>query len=309
MANVHYQPAESHNDLDHQELFQPALDAVGKIENEADGLRQEVQQVADVAGQVQAIAAQTNLLALNATIEAARAGEAGKGFAVVAGEVKELAGQTRSATDQISDTLKALNQKIVLLETHGADIRSAIETVSAAMGQFREDALAAAATDHHPVSDFTLMDETPGPAAAAAEPVEQSPIEPRYKALVQGSFAKIAPDAEAVAEMFYTKLFELDPNLRALFKGDLREQGRKLMNTLKLAVKGLDDIAKLVPVVEKLGRDHAGFGVEPVHYATVADALLWTLEQGLGDEFTPDMRDAWSSVYFLLAETMIAAGE
>ncbi len=89
----------------------------------------------------------------------------------------------------------------------------------------------------------------------------------------------------------------------------MKEQGRKLMSTLKVAVKGLDDLAKPVPVVEKLGRDHAGFGVQPVHYATVADALLWTLEQGLGDGFTPDVRDAWSSVYFLLAETMIRAAD
>mgnify|MGYP001166834986 CR=1 FL=1 len=101
----------------------------------------------------------------------------------------------------------------------------------------------------------------------------------------------------------------VEEDFEPLFKGDMKEQGRKLMSTLKIAVKGLDDLSSLVPVVEKLGRDHAGFGVEAAHYATVADALLWTPEQGLGDDFTSEVRDAWASVYFLLAETMIAAAE
>jgi len=129
------------------------------------------------------------------------------------------------------------------------------------------------------------------------------------RTLVQGTFKQVEAIAETAAELFYNCLFELEPKIKPLFKGDMKEQGRKLMGTLKIAVKGLDDLGNLVPVVEKLGRDHAGFGVVTAHYATVADALLWTLEQGLGNDYTDDVRDAWSSVYFLLAETMIAAAE
>ncbi len=293
---------------EHDHVLQPALDAVGKIEVEANGLRQEVEQVANVANQVQAIAAQTNLLALNATIEAARAGEAGKGFAVVAGEVKALAGQTRNATTQISETLIQLNQKIESLESHGAEIRSAIETASAAMRELRENSQAQSnivqAQPETPRAEPEMSYVLPDP-----ESVDYSPIEPRHKALVQGTFKQVEAIAETAAELFYNRLFELDPKIRPMFKGDMKEQGRKLMSTLKIAVKGLDDLAALVPVVEKLGRDHAGYGVDVGHYATVADALIWTLEQGLGDDFTPEVRDAWLSVYFLLAETMIAAAD
>ena len=127
------------------------------------------------------------------------------------------------------------------------------------------------------------------------------------KQLVQMSFAKVEPIAEAAAELFYNKLFELDPGLKALFKTDMKEQGRKLMATLKLAVKGLDDLERLVPVVQDLGRRHAGYGVQPGHYDTVAEALLWTLGQGLKDDFTPEVRAAWTAVYALLADTMAEA--
>jgi len=260
------------------------LDAVAKIEEEAGGLRQEVDQVANVANQVQAIAAQTNLFALNGTIEAAHAGEAGKGFAVVAGEVKALAEQTRSATTQISETLTALNQKIESLESHSTEIRGAIETASVAMQELRERSAAAPVAEPEPAKTYVLPDP---------EPVKNSSIEPRHKILVQGTFKQVEA---TTAELFYNRLFELDPKIKPLFKGDMKEQGRKFTGTLKIAVKGLDDLGNLVPVVEKLGRDHAGFGVVTAHYATVADALLWTLEQRLGNDYTDDVRDAWSSV-------------
>ena len=113
--------------------------------------------------------------------------------------------------------------------------------------------------------------------------------------------------SEVAAELFYNKLFELDPALKPLFKGNMKEQGTKLMATLKLAVKGLDDLDKLVPVVQDLGRRHKGYGVAPAHYATVAEALLWTLGQGLAEAFTPEVEEAWTAVYTVLAETMIAA--
>jgi hemoglobin-like flavoprotein len=134
-----------------------------------------------------------------------------------------------------------------------------------------------------------------------------SPLGPKQKRLVQESFAKVEPIAEAAAALFYDKLFELDPGLKTLFKTDIKEQGRKLMATLKLAVKGLDDLEKLVPVVQDLGRRHAGYGVQSAHYGTVAEALLWALEQGLKDDFTPEVKEAWTAVYALLAETMVEA--
>ena len=133
------------------------------------------------------------------------------------------------------------------------------------------------------------------------------PLGPKQKRLVQESFAKVEPGAEAAVALFCNKLFELDPGLKALFKTDIEEQGRKLMATLKLAVKGLDDLEKLVPVVQDLGRRHAGYGVQSAHYGTVAEALLWALEQGLKDDFTPEVKESWTADYALLAETMVEA--
>ena len=127
------------------------------------------------------------------------------------------------------------------------------------------------------------------------------------KALVQTSFAQVRPIADAAAAMFYRRLFELDPTLRPLFKGDLKEQGRKLMDMLALAVKGLDRPEALLPALAALGRRHAGYGVNKNDYETVGEALLWTLEQGLGPSFTPDIREAWAALYRLVADTMCEA--
>ena len=124
------------------------------------------------------------------------------------------------------------------------------------------------------------------------------------KALVQESFAAIVPIADDAAALFYRRLFELDPSLERMFKGDMAEQRRKLMQMLTAAVKGLDRLEQLVPVVEDLGRRHAGYGVADAHYDTVGAALLWTLEKGLGQAFTPEVQDAWVAVYGLLAGTM-----
>lgn len=130
---------------------------------------------------------------------------------------------------------------------------------------------------------------------------------PEQKTLVQESFAKVAPIAETAADIFYTKLFELDPELKPLFKGDIKEQGKKLMAVLGTAVAGLDDLENLVPVVQDLGKRHAGYGVKDEHYGTVAEALLYTLEQGLGEDFTPEVKDAWVEVYTILADVMTKA--
>ncbi len=124
---------------------------------------------------------------------------------------------------------------------------------------------------------------------------------------VQKSFAVVAPSADAVAEMFYARLFEIDPALRLLFKGDIKAQGRKLTQMLATAVNGLTKLEAIVPAVQALGVRHAGYGVSERDYDTVAQALLWTLERGLGPGFTPQVRASWVAAYGLLADTMKAA--
>ncbi|HEY1109702.1 MAG TPA: globin family protein [Opitutaceae bacterium] len=132
-------------------------------------------------------------------------------------------------------------------------------------------------------------------------------MSPAETTLVQDTFRQIVPIADQAAALFYARLFELDPELRPLFRGDMREQGRKLMAMIATAVAALDRLDALVPAVRQLGARHAGYGVREEHYATVGAALLWTLEKGLGAAFTPAVRDAWSGTYSLLANTMIEA--
>lgn len=130
---------------------------------------------------------------------------------------------------------------------------------------------------------------------------------PEGQALVRASFAKVVPIAPQAAAMFYERLFALDPSLRPLFKGDMREQGRKLMAMIGTAVAHLDRLDSIIPAVQDLGRRHVGYGVPPASYDTVAAALLWTLEQGLGADFTPATRAAWTECYTTLAGVMKAA--
>ena len=129
-------------------------------------------------------------------------------------------------------------------------------------------------------------------------------VDDNTKQLVQDSFAQVAPIAETAAEMFYKRLFELDPSVKPLFKSDMAVQGRLLMQTIGAAVAGLDDLSALTPIVQDLGVRHARYGVQPEHYDTVGEALLWTLGQGLGEKFTPQVRTAWTEVYSLLAQVM-----
>ena len=124
------------------------------------------------------------------------------------------------------------------------------------------------------------------------------------KRLVQDTFATIAPIADDAAVLFYRRLFELDPSLQRMFRGDMAEQRKRLMQMIAVAVKGLDRLDQLVPAVQDLGRRPAGYGVEDRHYETVGAALLWTLEKGLGDAFTAEVREAWTTVYGILATTM-----
>jgi len=130
---------------------------------------------------------------------------------------------------------------------------------------------------------------------------------PLEVAAVQSSFSLVVPIKEKAAEIFYGRLFATDPSLKKLFKGDMKEQGRKLMSTLALVVTGLANPKSILPAVEALGAKHVAYGVEDRHYETVGAALLWTLEQGLGDKFTPDVKAAWTAAYTLLASVMKAA--
>ena len=129
------------------------------------------------------------------------------------------------------------------------------------------------------------------------------------KLLVQGSWAKVAPISEDAAKLFYAKLFELDPEVKPLFKTDLKSQGEKLMKMLGMAVNGLNNLDRLVPIVQDLGKRHKNYGVLPKHYDTVAAALLDTLEKGLGDDFTPETKQAWVAVYTVLSTTMVTAAD
>jgi hemoglobin-like flavoprotein len=127
--------------------------------------------------------------------------------------------------------------------------------------------------------------------------------------LVQTSWEKVVPMAEQAAALFYGRLFEIDPELKPLFQSDIREQGAKLMRMITLAVRGLSDPDKLIPALEDLGRRHVDYNVRMKDYDSVGAALLWTLEQGLGEGWTHDVEEAWVAVYTLLADTMKHAAE
>lgn len=122
--------------------------------------------------------------------------------------------------------------------------------------------------------------------------------------LVQASFEQVKPIASTAADLFYDRLFELDPSLQWLFKNDLSEQKHNLMTTLAFAVAGLNRPETILPAVRQLGARHVGYGVQEHHYQTVGAALLWTLAQGLGDQFTVEVKEAWTAVYTNLATTM-----
>lgn len=125
------------------------------------------------------------------------------------------------------------------------------------------------------------------------------------KELVQSSWAQVTPIADQAAEIFYGKLFEADPEVKPLFaNSDMKEQGKKLMQMITMAVKGLDNLDALVPAVQDLGKRHVGYGVKAEHYDTVGAALLDTLAAGLGDSFTDETKDAWALTYNTLATVM-----
>ena len=133
---------------------------------------------------------------------------------------------------------------------------------------------------------------------------------PDQVALVQDSFAKVVPIKEAAAGLFYNRLFEIDPTTPPLFaQSDRTLQGQKLMATLGSVVAGLTRLETVVPAAEALARRHVGYGVTEAMYGSVGAALLWTLGQGLGEGFTPEVEAAWAAAYGLLTGAMIAAAQ
>lgn len=132
---------------------------------------------------------------------------------------------------------------------------------------------------------------------------------PETITLVKTSWEKVKPITETAAELFYGKLFEIDPSLKSMFPADMKEQGKKLMAMINTAVNALDKLETIVPAVQDLGKRHVDYGVKDEHYDTVAEALIWTLSQGLGDDFTDDVKNAWVETYTILATTMKEAAK
>lgn len=123
--------------------------------------------------------------------------------------------------------------------------------------------------------------------------------------LVQSSFQQILPIADTAGELLYGRIFVLAPESRALFGADIRPQEKRLMIAVKIAVNGLGRLDEITPFLVKLGARHVRYGVRPEHFAVVAEALLWTLEQGLGEAFTADVRDAWVAAWNVIADAML----
>ncbi len=122
---------------------------------------------------------------------------------------------------------------------------------------------------------------------------------------IQQSFAKVVPISEQAAAIFYARLFEIAPAVKPLFRGDMKEQGRKLMATLAVVVNGLSNLESVLPAASALAKRHVGYGVKAADYQPVGAALLWTLERGLGPLWTPELAAAWGAAYAVLSEFMI----
>jgi hemoglobin-like flavoprotein len=130
-------------------------------------------------------------------------------------------------------------------------------------------------------------------------------MNPAQIQLVQDSFAKVAPISEQAAALFYGRLFEIAPEVKPLFRGDMKEQGRKLMATLTVVVNGLSNLDAILPAASALAQRHVAYGVKPGHYAPVGEALLWTLERGIGPQWTQELATAWAEAYATLSQFMI----
>jgi hemoglobin-like flavoprotein len=136
--------------------------------------------------------------------------------------------------------------------------------------------------------------------------VEEAAMTPDQVTLVQQSFAKVAPISEAAAVIFYDRLFEVAPSVKPMFPADMTEQRKKLMATLAVVVNGLGNLESVLPAASALAKRHVGYGAKAEHYPVVGGALLWTLEKGLGDSWTPEVADAWTAAYGTLSGFMIS---
>ncbi len=279
------------------------------ISDQIQALRSEVENVANMAKQIENIAKQTNLLALNATIEAARAGEAGRGFAVVAGEVKQLAGQTSKTTAEIAEIADSLTHRIErLADLTEKDLARRQSAAPAPSAPAAPQTIAPAPAPAAPKAAAPVAAKAP--AAAPGNECQALGLTPDEIQLVQKSFTLVDPIADDTAALFYKKLFEIDPSIKPLFKGDMADQGSKMMSVLKTAIAGLDKFDQLVPALKIMGQRHQSYGTEFKHYESFAKALLWTLREGLKGAFTPEMEQAWAKTYSALAEAMMTgAGE
>jgi hemoglobin-like flavoprotein len=123
--------------------------------------------------------------------------------------------------------------------------------------------------------------------------------------IVKMSFAKVAPISEEAAAIFYCRLFEIAPDIKPLFRGDMTQQGRMLMAALAAVVNGLSNLEIVLPAASALAKRHVAYGVKADHYGPVGAALLWTLERGLGADWTPQVADAWTAAYTALTSYMI----
>jgi hemoglobin-like flavoprotein len=129
---------------------------------------------------------------------------------------------------------------------------------------------------------------------------------PEQAQLVQESFSKVAPIADQAAVLFYDRLFEVAPQVKAMFPEDMTEQRKKLMATLAVVVNGLSNLESILPAASALATRHVTYGAKAEHYPVVGSALLWTLEKGLGEGWTADVADAWTAAYGTLSGYMIS---
>jgi nitric oxide dioxygenase len=142
---------------------------------------------------------------------------------------------------------------------------------------------------------------------AAQEQTSTWAITPEQKDLVHSSFMRLEPAADFFVTLFYRRLFEIAPEVKPLFTGDFADQQRKLASMFTMAFTSLARLEDMVPTLKLLGVKHRSYGVKAQHYGMVGEALLWSLEQSFGDDFTPELRDAWTAVYTALAEIMHGA--
>ena len=164
---------------------------------------------------------------------------------------------------------------------------------------------------HTVVQELTGASSAPSTHPSLTVPASSTPFAapptPDQVRLIQSTWLDLKPAGEQVGLLFYQRLFEIDPGLRPMFSRDLVPQARKLVAMLSAVIDGLERLDALLPRVAALGRRHAGYGVQPAHYRTVGQALIWTLRRGLGPSASEPVIGAWTAAYALLADAMQTA--